>query len=309
MHSQANLSDNQTITARVRVPLRIDFAGGWSDAPDFLRNEQGAVVNAAIDRYVEGQARWGQDGLRLEYTLDVPPDVHLGSSASIDVAWLRLTYGLIGRQIAPVELAEQAYAVEKILGVAGGKQDQYAAALGGFHLLRFLGHDGPVEVEPLAVSDETIGKLEEQCVLCLTSDRSSSGELHEQVWSRYRAGDKTIRKSLERIRDSAQDARDALLRGDLSTLAAMLTLNREAARQLHPQLITPHMDQLFTAAEAAGALGGKPCGAGGGGCVLVLCNEGKRAAVVDALQQQSGQILPFSFAPPVDDPASQSTPS
>ncbi|CCH55941.1 hypothetical protein BN8_05241 [Fibrisoma limi BUZ 3] len=308
MHSQATLSDNQAITARVRVPLRIDFAGGWSDAPDFLQHEQGAVVNAAIDRYVEGHARWGHDGLRLEYTLDVPPDVHLGSSASIDVAWLRLTYGLIGRQVAPVELAEQAYEVEKLLGVAGGKQDQYAAALGGFHLLRFLGHDGPVEVEPLTVSDETSRRLEEQCVLCLTGDRSSSGGLHEQVWSRYRAGDETIRKALERIRDSALDTRDALLRGDLGTLATMLTLNREAARQLHPQLITPHMDQLFTVAEEAGALGSKPCGAGGGGCVLILCDEGRRAAVVDALQQRSGQILSFAFAPPVNNPADQSTP-
>lgn len=296
MHDLSEQKRADTSSVTVRVPVRLDFAGGWSDVPDFAAREGGAVVNAAVTPYVEGRARWDGGGLRLEYTLDLPPDSHLGTSASVNVAWLRLTYGLLGRTPPGVELAEQAYRLEKLLGVAGGKQDQYAAALGGFHLLRFSGADDPARVEPLDLSRETVHALGARCVLINSGVLSSSSGIHEEVWERYRRGEQGIADALRDIRDSAYAARDAILTGDLEALAGVLTRNREAARRLDPRLVPTRLDELFAAGERAGALGSKACGAGGGGCLLFVCAEGKRAAVTKALLERGGKPVPFAFA-------------
>ena len=135
----------------VRIPVRIDFAGSWSDVHYFSAREGGAVLNAAISPYVEGSARWEGWQLHLEYNLALPAGSHLGTSASVDVAWLALTNGLTGRKQSPVELAEAAYHLEKMLGVTGGKQDQYAAVLGGFNLLRFGAEDEPADADRVRV--------------------------------------------------------------------------------------------------------------------------------------------------------------
>jgi D-glycero-alpha-D-manno-heptose-7-phosphate kinase len=281
----------------VRIPVRLDFAGGWSDVHYFSAREGGAVLNAAISPYVEGSARWEGWQLHLEYRLSLPPGSHLGTSASVDVAWLALANGLIGREQSPVELAEVAYHLEKLLGVAGGKQDQYAAALGGFTMLRFRAEDEPADVEQLDVSSQTVRALQERCVLCYAGTSPGAGSLHEQVWERYRGGDEEIAAALREMRDSATLARDALLRGDLEALAGLLTVNRDAARRLHPGTVTPRMDELFAAGADAGALGAKACGEGGGGCLLFLCAEGRSQTVGDALRARGGELIAFEFAP------------
>src|SRR5438067_2719882 len=150
----------------VRIPVRIDFAGGWSDVHYFSAREGGAVLDAAITPYVEASARWEGWQLHVAYGLSLPPGSHLGTSASIDVAWLALTNGLTGREQSPVELAEAAYRLEKMLGVTGGRQDQYAAALGGFTLLRFGAEDEPADVERLEVPPRTVRAVGEGCLVC-----------------------------------------------------------------------------------------------------------------------------------------------
>jgi D-glycero-alpha-D-manno-heptose-7-phosphate kinase len=282
----------------VRNPVRIDFAGGWSDVHYFSAREGGAVLNAAISPYVEGSARWEGWQLHLEYSLALPPGSHLGTSASVDVAWLAFTNGLIGREPSPVDLAQAAYHLEKLLGVTGGKQDQYAAALGGFNLLRFGAEDEPVDVEQLAVPPQTVRAIEERCVLCYSGKSPGAGSPHEQVWERYRGGDEEIAAALREIRDSATPARDALLRGDLDALAGLLTVNCEAARRLHPGTVSPRMEELFAAGVRAGALGAKACGEGGGGCLLFLCAEGSKHAVEHALCARGGEVIAFEFASP-----------
>lgn len=279
----------------VRVPVRIDFAGGWSDVPLFSAPEGGAVLNAAIDRFVEGAARWGEDGLRVEYGLDLPAGSGLGASGALDVAWLALTNRLIGRQQWPVELAEGAYRLEKLLGVRGGKQDQYAAALGGFNLLTFGAEDEPAGVERLRVPPDVIRELEARCVLCYSGSAHSSDAVHGLVWERYVAGNAETADALRRIRNSARPARDALLAGDLDALAEVVTLNREQARRLHPGLVTARLDELFAVGAAVGALGSKACGAGGGGCVLFLCPTDGREAVAAALARRGAEMIAFRF--------------
>jgi D-glycero-alpha-D-manno-heptose-7-phosphate kinase len=211
------------------------------------------------------------------------------------VAWLALTKRLMKEELTASDLAELAYRLEKLIGVEGGKQDQYAAALGGFNLLHFRAEDEPAAVEELNVPTQTVQTLQASCILCDAGPSPAAGSLHTEVWQRYRQGDATIARTLREIRDTVLPARDALLAGNVAVLASLITANREAARQFHPHNVTPHMDELFMAGESAGALGSKACGEGGGGCLLFLCPPGHRTAVENALRSRGGTLISFRF--------------
>jgi D-glycero-alpha-D-manno-heptose-7-phosphate kinase len=279
----------------VRIPVRVDFAGGWTDVPHFSAREGGAVVNAAINHYVEGSAVTDHVRTHLEYETSIPKGSGLGASAALDVAWLALTDGLMERERSAVELAEAAYRLEKLLGVEGGKQDQYAAAIGGFNVLVFGAEEDAARVEALRPDPTIVAALEERLVLCYTGSAHHSGDLHERVWARLLDGDARIVAALKKIAETVPATKRALQSGDLEALAELLTLNREAARQLHPDTVTPYMDHLFEVAGAAGAIGSKACGAGGGGCVLLLCASERREAVEGALVAAGASIVPFRF--------------
>lgn len=184
-----------------------------------------------------------------------------------------------------------------LAGNKGGKQDQYAAALGGVNLLRFRGADEPAEVQPVRLAPERAAALEERLLLCDAGASPDSGERHRAVWKRYAEGDAGVRDRLRALRDTAAPARDALVAGDWRGLGELMTKNRELGRGLGGGSETARMDALFAAAEQAGAAGCKSCGAGGGGFVLILCGEGARPAVERALAAEDAQIMPVRFAP------------
>ncbi|MFI5268508.1 MAG: GHMP kinase [Chloroflexota bacterium] len=279
----------------VRIPARVDFAGGWTDVRYFSEREGGRVLNAAIDRYVEGRAEWTGSRFHLEYSLDLPPGSHLGTSSAVDVAWLALTHGIIGNTPTAVELAEGAYRLEKLLGIEGGKQDNYAAALGGVNVLSFGKEAEAAAVERLAVPEPVLLSLEARCVLCYLGLEGASDKVHTLVWERYRQGDQDVAAALRDLRDSVLPARDALVAGNLDELALLMSFNRDTVRRLHPEAVTERMDELFRAGAAAGALGSKACGGGGGGCLLFLAGEGKREAVEAALSAAGAQLIAFRF--------------
>lgn len=284
-------------SVHVRIPVRIDFAGGWSDVHYFSAREGGGALSATIDIYVEGHARADGERMELAYRTSVPRGSGLGGSAALDVAWLALTNGLMSRARSAIELAEGAYRLEKLLGVEGGKQDQYASALGGFNHLRFGAEEEPGIAERLEPDAGVVTELEARLVLCYLGGARHSGDLHERVWAPFLAGDAGILTALRDIRDSIEPGREALVRGDLEALAEIMTINREGARRLVPELVTPEMDEIFEVGKAAGAIGSKACGAGGGGCLLFLCQARATEQVGRALEARGMQLLPFRFEP------------
>jgi D-glycero-alpha-D-manno-heptose-7-phosphate kinase len=283
---------------KVRIPVRIDFAGGWSDVDYFAAREGGAVLNAAINLFVEGKGSWEGSNLRVSYHSDVPTGCGLGSSAAINVAWLAITNGVMGRLQSAIQLAEAAFHLEnRILGIEGGKQDAYASALGGFNLLQIRAKDMPATVEPLRLPSGIIQALEERSVLTYSGIRRDSGAVHGGVWERYLQGDSGVAANLRVIRDSALPARDALASADFEALARILTKNRECVRHFNAGVITPRMDELFSAGEDSGAVGSKPCGAGGGGCLFFLCMKETKTEVEATLLEHGAAIIPFKFQP------------
>lgn len=275
-----------------RAPLRIDLAGGWSDIPPFARREGGAVLNLAITHYVTGEVQRGTtdetESLRISYGLDLPAGSGLGSSAALSVAWLALVHANMGDPIDKRALAHEACQLGALLGILGGKQDEYAAALGGVNLMRF-GEDVSVEALPLA--PETQAALEARLVLCYSQQARLSSDIHDRVWGAYERGDGAVGAHLRKLREIALAMRETLVAGDFPATAALLNRNWAAQKRLHPSITNATVDALLTTAMEAGAAGGKACGAGGGGCLAFLAEPERVPAIRAALHDAGARVI------------------
>ncbi len=239
-------------------------------------------------------------GLDITVRCDAPPGSGTGSSASIGVALLGLLDWLRSRQcrrsyrLSRFELAEMASRLEQDLGIIGGKQDQYAAALGGFNYMEFSS-DGSVVVQPLDLPPSLICDLEKHLVLCYSGQSRLSGSTNLKMIGAYQAGDEVVGGALRTVKRVARDMHRALLGGDLSWFGDLLNEEWEARRLLAEGVVTDRMAELHETAMAAGAIGAKVCGAGGGGCLLFLSQPDREGAVRRALESADGRIIEFSF--------------
>lgn len=286
-----------------RAPLRVDFAGAWTDVDLFARGAGGAVVNAAIDKYVHGRlevhdtidpANTPKEGIRVTYWCDLPSGSGLGTSAALNVCWLGLIKGNVHPDRSDKEvIAELAYRLEELLGILGGKQDQYAAAIGGFCYMQF---GDRVEVEQLSVSPDVVRQLEERLVLCYTGKSRLSGTIHEEVWGAYRRGEPATVRALFELREGAFRMREALLSGNLDEFGRLLSHSWTNQKALAPSVTNDQIEALFRIAGENGAIHGKACGAGGGGCLLFFCEPEARDRVSGALTAAGTRVIPFRFA-------------
>jgi D-glycero-alpha-D-manno-heptose-7-phosphate kinase len=240
-------------------------------------------------------------GLDISVRSDAPPGSGTGSSASIGVALLGLLDHL--RSSGPArrrsrhsrfELAELACQLEQDLGIVGGKQDQYAAAVGGFNLMQFT-CDGQVAIEPLELSPAVVCDLEKHLVLCYSGESRLSGSTNQKMISAYESGEPVVGGAMRTVKRVAHDMQRALLAADLQWFGELMDEEWHARRLLAEGVVTPRLDELRAAALQGGAMAGKVCGAGGGGCVLFLSQPDREGAVRKALQQAGGQIIDFSF--------------
>ncbi|MCX6135833.1 MAG: hypothetical protein NTU47_18675 [Ignavibacteriales bacterium] len=281
------------------APVRIDFAGAWTDVPAFYETFGGATLNAAIQKYVHGELlsgdhRKAKDGMTVHYEADLPWGAGLGSSASMNVLWL----GLIkGRPLTSVQerlvLAEDAFKIEKVLGIIGGKQDQCASAVGGINVFEFT-RDG-IRALPVGLSASRVRDLESCLLLCYTRTARLSSRIHENVWGNFAKGHRDIIDALIRMRDSAYEGKEALEKGDFEKFGQILSMQFECTKIMDGSTSNQMLEDLFSLVKGD-ILGGKPCGAGGGGCVLFCCNgaEGKRRAA-EKITNAGFTILDLAF--------------
>jgi len=320
---------------RATAPLRLDFAGAWTDVPPFSAREGGVVVNAAIGLQCHVTLTLGGKLLRLVsedlgetlecanagglvldgkldllkaalrmfpvlggFTLttrcDAPPGSGLGSSGALDVALVAALTRARLEHPGERDLAEHAWQVETVEAkIPGGKQDQYAAALGGWHRLSF--RDPDVGVEPLTLDPTFASALERQIVLCYTNTTRVSGDTIARVMSAYERGDRKVTGALRGLKDVADAMVLALRSADLARVGTLLAENWTHQQQLDPGMQTADMARLEAAMRAAGAIGGKAAGAGAGGSMFFLV-KGDRQAAVDAAAAAGATVLKSTWA-------------
>lgn len=242
-----------------------------------------------------------EGGMQISVRCEAPPGSGTGSSASVGVALLGLLdylrafgQGHERSKLSRFEIADMACDLEHELGIVGGKQDQYAAALGGFNYMEFYG-GGKVAVEPVAIPDALRYDLEKHLILCYTGQSRLSGDTNDRMISAFKEGNQTVCSALRTVKRVARDIYRAFLAGDTEWFGELLLEEWAAREQLAPGVVTDKMRALKTSALDAGAVGAKVCGAGGGGCLLFLAAPDTESNIRRALEQMDAHTLDFSF--------------
>jgi len=233
-------------------------------------------------------------GIEITSISDIPSrGTGLGSSSAYTVGVLHALHAFAGRHTGAQRLAEEACEIElKRLGRPIGKQDQYIAAYGGLQFIRF--ERDSVSIEPLLPGGEFRTRLEAHLLLLYTGlTRHAETILSEQqrdVEHGAAAYDGTLR-----LRDLALDLRAALLARKLNEIGEILDAGWQIKRDLASGITTPGIDRWYARARAAGAIGGKLLGAGGGGFLLLFADPQDHAAILEHLPEL--RRVPFRFEP------------
>jgi D-glycero-alpha-D-manno-heptose-7-phosphate kinase len=296
-----------------RAPTRIDFVGGWTDVQPFCDQEPGVVVNAAFGLYAQvvvrderadaaardafvraACARFGLGNISIALKSEAPLGAGLGGSGTVGVALVGALAAHSDRSLTRADIAELAHRIEvEDLQVIGGKQDQYAAAYGGFLAMTFEGDH--VRVEQLKLAEQRVAELEERSVVVYTGQSRVSGDIHARVQEAYRQRAPATLDALATIRRVSRQFCMELQTGSLDTLGELLNENWDAQKRLHPSTTNREIEQLFRIAFQNGARGGKALGAGGGGCLYFIAREGASGRVQDALRSAGAQVLSTHF--------------
>ena len=265
-----------TVTERLELPMRYQ-----GDAEDLVR--------AAVNHFNV------TEGFKVFVRSDVPPGSGLGGSSTLMVAIVKAFAEWKKVRMNKYELAALAFHLEREeIGLGGGKQDQYAAAFGGFNMMYFTA-DG-VDVRPLRLKDSIIKELQERCILCYTGKaRESAAIIEEQV--KELKNDVSKEEAYEESKRLAVSIGRALKLKDVDGAAALLNLAWEQKKKFTSKISNQRINELYTTAMDNGALGGKVSGAGGGGFMFFICAPGKREKVCKKLVAKGAEIMEFSFDP------------
>jgi D-glycero-alpha-D-manno-heptose-7-phosphate kinase len=226
---------------------------------------------------------------------DVPTGSGLGTSSTLIVSLIGVYTELFNLPLGEYDIAEMAIQIERVeLAENGGKQDQYAAAFGGWNYMEFKGDD--VIVNPLRIKDSVQDELENNVVLYFTNfTRNSSDVLTEQV-QKMKDKNKTSTLSLHALVEQAKLIKDCLIKGNIDDLGEILDYGFQQKKMLAKGISTPEIELLYKTALEAGATGGKISGAGGGGFMFFYCPNNTKYDVIKALDKlKMGYNQPFTW--------------
>jgi D-glycero-alpha-D-manno-heptose-7-phosphate kinase len=298
-HGGAVLSATIDHAVRVRVTERRDRVVAVRsldlDRLVAYHLDDGPVYDGALDLVKAAIERAGVHvGVDVEIRSEAPPGSGLGGSSALVTAVVAALAMLGERSLTAAALADTAYRIEREdLRIAGGWQDQYAAAFGGCNLLVFS--RSGARVEPVS-SEARLRELSRGLLLCYTGHvRRNVGLIDRQIALHAEGREETL-LGMKRLHEMAYAMRDAVERADLPAVGALLHDAFVAKQQMNPDIAkdTP-IESMLAAARQAGAYGGKVCGAGGGGYLLIAAAPGAHAAVRTALEAMGGEFAPFSF--------------
>ncbi len=311
-----------------RTPLRISIGGGGTDLPSYYQSFGGAIVSAAIDKYVfiginrtftsdyllkyseiervdtaseiahpilrEALERHPlEPGVEIVSLADIPSGTGLGSSGSFTVGLLRAIYAHNRKATTPAQIAAEASIIEmENLGLPVGKQDQYIASYGGITCFDFH-PDESVTASPLGISGDTLRDLEEHLMLFFTGYSRAAESILADQNERSKAGDDGMLDALHHTKELGLEIKRTLEDGNTHLYGKLMHEHWLAKRERSPGMSNPAIDRWYELALANGAVGGKLVGAGAGGFLLLYAEEPRR--VRQALTAAGLNELRFRF--------------
>jgi D-glycero-alpha-D-manno-heptose-7-phosphate kinase len=313
-----------------RTPFRVTLGGGGTDLPSFYQEHGGFILAVAIDKYMFLNVNTPivDDKVRVRYTssemvdhvdevkhtlarealryfgvasgieivsiADIPAGTGLGSSSSYLVGLLNALHTLMQDQATPQKLAEEACFIElETLKKPIGKQDQYMAAFGGLTTLH-ISPDGRVDVTRLELDVDLVESLEHNILMFYTNEMRDATAILKRQDEATRTKDRVVVRSLREIKDIGLEISESISKGNLRRFGELLDVHWQSKKQLSNGISNPQIDAWYELAKQNGAIGGKISGAGGGGFLMLYCEENK-ARLREAMRSAGLRELKFRF--------------
>jgi D-glycero-alpha-D-manno-heptose-7-phosphate kinase len=312
-----------------RTPFRISFFGGGTDYPAWSGTHGGEVLSVAIDKYcyitcrylppffeykhrivysaIENVRHWDEiqhpaaravlgwancsQGLEIHHDGDLPARSGLGSSSSFTVGLIHALSAIKGAYVSKKQLARDAIHIEQdIIGENVGSQDQIAAAYGGLNHVEFM-RSGDFEVSPVVIERHRLEELHGHLMLCFTGFSRIASEVARSQIANLSFREAELRRMSEMVREATSILQSETM--PIETFGALLNEGWLLKRRLSDKVSTSDIDQIYSAALKAGALGGKLLGAGGGGFMLLFARPEVQPRIREALK--SLIHVPFGF--------------
>lgn len=311
-----------------KTPFRMSFFGGGTDMETFFREHGGAVLSTTFDKYCYVTVRHlprffdystelsyskiervtciedinhpavrnamkmlDMHEIRLTYEADLPARSGLGTSSSFAVGMLNAFYALKGKYVDKKRLADEAIYLERVLcQESGGWQDQIAASFGGMNRIEF-NTDGTYDVKPIIIHPERKKQMNENLLMFFTGFTRFSSDLQKANQAGYNEKVKQLQQMYDLVDDAERVLEDK--QSDLDDFGRLLDITWRLKRQTGGSITTNNIDALYEKGVAAGALGGKLLGAGGGGFLVFYVQPDKQAAVMNAMKDLLH--VPFQF--------------
>ncbi len=233
---------------------------------------------------------------KLTTYADAPAGSGLGTSSTMVVCMIQVFSEWLGLGLGEYDIAHLAYEIEREeRNRVGGKQDQYAAAFGGFNFIEFGPGTDKVLVNPLRVKESFRNELEASTVLYYTGQSRESAKIIEKQIESLKVKLSSSASALMSLKQDALHMKEAILRGDLGRYADILRQSWENKKQLASNVTNHDLDSIYSDALKAGALAGKISGAGGGGFFMFFTPPNRRMRLVRQLQKREGQVINFHF--------------
>lgn len=311
-----------------RTPFRISFFGGGTDYPTWYRKHGGAVLATTIDKYcyltcrhlppffehrirmvyskveecrtideiahpaVRGVLRYLniERGVEIHHDGDLPARSGMGSSSSFTVGLLHSLYALKGHMPSKQQLAmESIYIEQELLKETVGSQDQVLGAYGGFNHITFL-PSGKISVRPMTLAKKSIEELNAHLMLFYTGVKRTASNVAESYVNDIESREQQLRLMSDMVNEGI-----SILNSEqnISCFGKLLHEAWQAKRSLSSQVSNPYVDEIYSQALSAGAIGGKITGAGGGGFMLLFVPPPKQREVREKLNKLI--YVPFKF--------------
>jgi D-glycero-alpha-D-manno-heptose-7-phosphate kinase len=230
--------------------------------------------------------------LTLSTTIDVPSGSGLGASSALVVALIEAFRTALQLPLGPYDVARLAFELERVrLGLAGGRQDQYAAAFGGLNYIEFLA-GGRVVVNPLRIRRDFLNEFESSLIICFTGQSRRSDAIIKQQVEGLSAFDPQTLAGMHALKADAEEMKLALLSGRVRRVAEILGSSWESKKQTAAGVTNAKVDEIYDLALKAGAWAGKVSGAGGGGFLMLMADPETRHQVIGALSAAGCLALP-----------------
>ena len=231
-------------------------------------------------------------GFHLVTHSEAPAGAGISGSSALAIALIGALNRLVRDRYEKRQFIGIAANIETtVIRVPAGLQDYYPAFYGSTSCIH-LDPDG-VDREHLVIDES---EIEHRFVICYTGEPRHSGINNWDCFKRHIDGDTELFTIFERIRDAAVQMRAALLANDWDAVGETMRAAYPNRKQLAPGITTPHMDQLVARALANGAAAAKVCGAGGGGCIAFLCDQGRKQDVESTLVKAGAEVLKWEVA-------------